>query len=264
MLVDNGLELLTRETAWDLLCGEEVGRVGITLGALPVILPVNFVVIDGAIVFRTAPGSKLSAAASGAVVAFEVDSHDRDRRSGWSVLVVGRSEVVHDLDVTFRALAAKLEPFADGRRPSLVRIHPELVSGRRLVHEEKHGAEPVAPTNVVYVADAVDQPFADVCRALTEASAHMAGSIVAVSDAMATLAITTNDGGATAELRVLPIRGGADAMTELLLISTEEEGSPVRHATHVAGARSQLDGIVKTVEDVLSLLPHGPSGRVAT
>ena len=84
--------------------------------------------------FRTSPGSKLSAAARGAVVAFEVDDYQAADRSGWSVLAIGRAEVVLDLDLTFRVLAARLEPFVEGFRSSIVRIEPTLLSGRRLVH----------------------------------------------------------------------------------------------------------------------------------
>jgi len=139
MLIDEGLELLTEEEALELLPTVEVGRVGVTIGALPAIFPVNFRVIDGAIVFRTAPGSKLTAAANASVVAFEVDTHNSDSRTGWSVLVVGQSEVVHDLDVTFKVLDAGLEPYADGARSSIVRIEPTFVSGRRIVHAATGG-----------------------------------------------------------------------------------------------------------------------------
>jgi nitroimidazol reductase NimA-like FMN-containing flavoprotein (pyridoxamine 5'-phosphate oxidase superfamily) len=86
-------------------------------------------------VFRTAPGSKLTAATNRTVVAFEVDDHDRVERAGWSVLVVGQSEVVHDLDVRFKALDADLEPYAEGARTAIVRIQPSFVSGRRIIHE---------------------------------------------------------------------------------------------------------------------------------
>jgi nitroimidazol reductase NimA-like FMN-containing flavoprotein (pyridoxamine 5'-phosphate oxidase superfamily) len=117
-----------------LLADGEVGRVGVTMGSVPAIFPVNYRLLDGAIVFRTAPGSKLAAATDGSVVAFEVDDYETATRSGWSVLAVGRATVVHDLELTTQVLAAKLEPFADGRRTSIVRIEPEFVSGRRLVH----------------------------------------------------------------------------------------------------------------------------------
>jgi nitroimidazol reductase NimA-like FMN-containing flavoprotein (pyridoxamine 5'-phosphate oxidase superfamily) len=134
MIVDEGLELLTDDECRRLLALSEVGRVGITIGALPAIFPVNYRVIDGAIVFRTSPGSKLSAAAAGAIVAFEVDDYQAADRSGWSVLVVGRAEIVHDLDLTFKILASRLEPFVEGFRTSIVRIDPTVLSGRRLVH----------------------------------------------------------------------------------------------------------------------------------
>lgn len=135
MLVDEGLELLTEEEARALLATGEIGRVGITIGAMPAIFPVNYRVVDGSIVFRTAPGSKMAAAAAGAVVAFEVDDYQVADRKGWSVLIVGRSEVVHDLDVAFKLLEKHVEPLADGRRTNIVRISPEFISGRRIIHE---------------------------------------------------------------------------------------------------------------------------------
>jgi nitroimidazol reductase NimA-like FMN-containing flavoprotein (pyridoxamine 5'-phosphate oxidase superfamily) len=132
MLVDHGLQLLTDDESRELLHQSDVGRVGVTMGAIPAIFPVNYAVIDDAIVFRTAPGSKLSAATSGAVVAFEVDDYDRRDRTGWSVLVVGRSEVVHDLDTTFKVLDSGLQPFAGGLRSAIVRIDMEMISGRAI------------------------------------------------------------------------------------------------------------------------------------
>jgi len=134
MLVDAGLELLSEAEAHQLLAGAEVGRIGISIAALPAIFPVNYRVVDGAIVFRTAPGSKLSAAASGAVVAFEVDDYGRLERSGWSVLAIGQAEVVDDAGLLDRVAATGLEPFADGSRTVVVRIEPTFLSGRRLVH----------------------------------------------------------------------------------------------------------------------------------
>ena len=135
MLVDEGLELLTEDEALALLSAAEVGRIGVTMGAMPAIFPVNYRMIDGAIVFRTAAGSKLTAATEGAVVAFEVDDYDRADRSGWSVLAVGQAELVHEGHMALKAIAAHLEPYADGTRTSIIRIEPTFVSGRRIVHQ---------------------------------------------------------------------------------------------------------------------------------
>src|SRR5262245_19771626 len=135
MLVDEGLELLTEDQARGLLAAREIGRMGITIAGLPAIFPVNYRMIDGAIVFRTAPGSKMAAATQGDVVAFEVDVCEASDRSCWSVLAVGKAEVVHDLELALKVVAARLEPFAGGVRTVLVRIEPTFLSGRRIVHE---------------------------------------------------------------------------------------------------------------------------------
>jgi nitroimidazol reductase NimA-like FMN-containing flavoprotein (pyridoxamine 5'-phosphate oxidase superfamily) len=135
VIVDEGLELLTEDQARGLLATGEVGWVGITIGALPAIFPVNYRLIDGSIVFRTAPGFKMSAAAESAVVAFEVDDYQLADRSGWSVLVVGRAEVIHDVATACKALDAGLEPMAEGSRTTIVRIEPTFLSGRRIVHD---------------------------------------------------------------------------------------------------------------------------------
>jgi uncharacterized protein len=135
MLIDNGLELLTDVQCRDLLAGASVGRVGLTISALPAIFPVNYALVDGDVVFRTAPGSKLAAAARGAVVAFEVDDYDKAERSGWSVLAVGHAEIIDDVDMDLVVLAAGLEPWARGIRTDLVRVRTEFVSGRRIVAE---------------------------------------------------------------------------------------------------------------------------------
>jgi uncharacterized protein len=146
VLIDEGLELLTETDCRELLASANVGRIGITIGALPAIFPVNYAVIDGSITFRTAPGSKLAAATEHAIVAFEVDDYHNADQSGWSVLVVGRSEVVHDLELTAKTVAAGLEPWAAGKRTSIVRISPEFMSGRRIVpdHEPVGGAASMA------------------------------------------------------------------------------------------------------------------------
>jgi len=134
MLIDEGLELLDEDEAWRLVLPGGVGRVGVTIGPLPAIFPVNYVVVDGAIAFRTSPGTKLSAATARATVAFEVDDFDLVARTGWSVLVVGPSERVLDAKFSDALRVAGLAPMAAGARVDLVRIRPELITGRRLVH----------------------------------------------------------------------------------------------------------------------------------
>ena len=72
----NGLEVLDRDECLQLLSGCSLGRVAVSVGALPVILPVNFLLDRERILIRTGPGTKLDAATRDSVVAFEVDHID--------------------------------------------------------------------------------------------------------------------------------------------------------------------------------------------
>ena len=133
MIVDRGLEVLSEEDSARLLAAGVVGRIGVTVGALPAIFPVNYRVIDGVIFFRTTRESTLANAADGAVVAFEVDDYELMDRSGWSVLAVGQAEVIDD-DLTVPMLTGP-RPMLDAERPALVRIVPTFLTGRRIAHQ---------------------------------------------------------------------------------------------------------------------------------
>ena len=94
----NGLEVLNRADCLQLLRTASLGRIGITAGALPTILPINFRVDGERILFRTGVGTKLDAATRGTVVAFEADDIDPMYHSGWSVVVTGVAREVDDPD----------------------------------------------------------------------------------------------------------------------------------------------------------------------
>ena len=129
----SGMEVLSRETSLRLLEGVPVGRVVVSEHALPVAFPVNFALLGGDIVFRTSTGSKLGAAMNRAVVAFEADCIDPDTCSGWSVLVQGWASLLTRPDELGVAEALGLHSWAPGTRGYFVRIHAEMVSGRRLL-----------------------------------------------------------------------------------------------------------------------------------
>jgi nitroimidazol reductase NimA-like FMN-containing flavoprotein (pyridoxamine 5'-phosphate oxidase superfamily) len=122
---------LTREQCFALLSSVAIGRVGVSIDALPVILPVNFVVLEDWIVFRTVHGTKLDAAMQRSVAAFEADDHAADGSWGWSVLVRG---FAHDLrDGGSVAAANELHPwpFPHGEANHVVGIEATMVTGRR-------------------------------------------------------------------------------------------------------------------------------------
>ncbi|MBY8876249.1 helix-turn-helix domain-containing protein [Actinacidiphila acidipaludis] len=115
-----------------LLSDHGVGRVAVTTDDGPAIVPVNYVVTDGAVVFRTAPSAAPSLAADHEV-AFEVDRIDEALSEGWSVLVLGPAAAVTEADER-RDLAdrARTGPWAGGDRPVWIRIEPRRVTGRRI------------------------------------------------------------------------------------------------------------------------------------
>lgn len=129
----NGLEVLDRPQCLELLSGATLGRVGVTIDALPVVLPVNFCLADDRILLRTSPGTKLSAALRGTVVAFEVDDVDPLYHAGWSVLVTGVARRASDLDEQVARHELHVPRWAPEGDDRVVAISTDVVTGRRLV-----------------------------------------------------------------------------------------------------------------------------------
>lgn len=127
----NGLEVLDRQECLRLLGDHHVGRLGVTDGALPTILPVNYWCDGESIYVRTSPGSKLDAALRGSVVAFEIDDTDAMSHAGWSVVVTGVASTVTDRDELARLAHAPIPRWVPGPDEHLVSISTDLVTGRR-------------------------------------------------------------------------------------------------------------------------------------
>jgi uncharacterized protein len=131
----SGLGVLPREECLRRLRAAKVGRVSFVDHGEPVILPVNHALDGEAVVFRTAPGSKLMAADNGLLVAFEVDGFDEDRRAGWSVVIRGKATTVEEPLQLARLDTLGVSPWADlAERTHWVRIRPNSVTGRQIVH----------------------------------------------------------------------------------------------------------------------------------
>jgi uncharacterized protein len=133
-----------------LLSGAQLGRVGVTVDALPTIFPVIYRWVGGQVLFLTAEGTKLTAALREAVVAFEVDEVDTVAQTGWSVQAVG---IARARVLTTDGMAADLVdlPWAFGDRRYLVALRPERISGRRLMapdHWALERAQMLTPPSV--------------------------------------------------------------------------------------------------------------------
>lgn len=129
----SGLEVLSYEECRGLLERQPVGRVGFVQDGSPVILPINYVLDGGSIVFRSGRGSKLESALMSRPVCVEVDSWNVVEHTGWSVLAKGLAEHVIDGDEIDRLDALAVKPWS---RPDLrhewIRVMIEELSGRRI------------------------------------------------------------------------------------------------------------------------------------
>jgi len=129
-----GSEVLERSECARLLAVKAggVGRLGIVVEDQPAVVPVNYTMVDGDVVLRIGPGTILTTIRTyDTIVAFEIDDQPADGSAWWSVLVQGLAQEVTDPArlVVFRPGApvpAILEP-----GESVVRIRPDVLSGRR-------------------------------------------------------------------------------------------------------------------------------------
>ena len=133
-LATSGMQILSRAACLRLLAGQRVGRLAFLVGDQPMVLPVNFALHGDVVVFRTAEGTKLDAAAH-AKVAFEVDEVDARGEAGWSVVIQGVAEEITDDERWYEASLRHAVPpsWLPGPAEHYVRITPRLISGRRLL-----------------------------------------------------------------------------------------------------------------------------------
>ena len=128
------LMALDRDECVELLGTTSVVRIAFVTEDRPSVLPVNHLLHDGAIYFRTAPGSKLGTAAADSQVAVEADEGYDATRTGWSVVAHGRAHIVTDQAEQEALLAYNFEPWAlPDDRAFWVRVDVDDVSGRRIV-----------------------------------------------------------------------------------------------------------------------------------
>jgi hypothetical protein len=100
------------------------------------ILPVNFVVDRGTdedtIIFSTSQGDKLDAVRDGRTLTFEVDDVELALQTGWSVVVIGRAEVITNPAQVHRIEQLHLAPWVSLPERVFVRLPATEITGRRL------------------------------------------------------------------------------------------------------------------------------------
>jgi uncharacterized protein len=131
------LEELAVDECFRLIATRVIGRVAVAEpGGAPVVVPVNFVLDDRRIIFRTAYGATFRTAVLGdRPLSFQVDEIDLTRRVGWSVLVQGRASELDD----WEASGVAVQAWAPGPKPHVIEVLPDRVTGRRLDPQDLEG-----------------------------------------------------------------------------------------------------------------------------
>jgi uncharacterized protein len=128
--MDNNHEVVTELPeldCWELLRQQEFGRLAFHLVNEVHIVPINYVVHRGRILFRTAEGSKLLGITMNQDVAFEIDRYDEDQAT--SVVVRGTARELQGEEAD-QAENLPLRPWVPTAKFSIVEIKPVEVTGR--------------------------------------------------------------------------------------------------------------------------------------
>lgn len=127
-----GLVRMSDDQCWAFLDVHHLGRLAVVDQGQPMVFPVNYALDGRSVVFRTSPGTKLTAAALGRDAVFEVDEASELFETGASVMVHGTVREVTDRDERQRLQRLPLRTWAPGGRDHLVRVEPRWLSGRRI------------------------------------------------------------------------------------------------------------------------------------
>ena len=127
---DEPVAELSTEECWELLEREQFGRLAYRLVDEVHLVPINYAADAGALLFRTASGNKLLAAALHSDVAFEIDWHDEV--AAWSVVVRGG---LHRLGEDEAERVEELLPqsWVPTQKYDVIELQPDVVTGRRFL-----------------------------------------------------------------------------------------------------------------------------------
>jgi nitroimidazol reductase NimA-like FMN-containing flavoprotein (pyridoxamine 5'-phosphate oxidase superfamily) len=139
------LEPLDEAECLRLISAGGIGRLAFTGRRGLTVLPVNYKLHDGSILFRTSQDSptdedlRTGIAHAEYEVAFEIDHINPATREGWSVLINGPAHHVTSEAERAAVLESGVEPWPAGSREHAISITPIRITGRRLRHPSAPG-----------------------------------------------------------------------------------------------------------------------------
>ncbi|QXW02968.1 MULTISPECIES: pyridoxamine 5'-phosphate oxidase family protein [Rhodococcus] len=120
--------VLSAEESWKLLSQATLGRIVVGTSGHVDIFPVNYVVDDNHIYFRTAEGAKLVELTINDRVLFEADHVGPEQ--GWSVVVRGTARVITSFTETARIDELGLRSWIPTPKYNVVEITASEITGR--------------------------------------------------------------------------------------------------------------------------------------
>jgi nitroimidazol reductase NimA-like FMN-containing flavoprotein (pyridoxamine 5'-phosphate oxidase superfamily) len=135
---DPEVERLSEADCWRLISPGGVGRLAYSGRYGLAVLPVNYKLAEGSLVFRITLGSPtdedLRTGIQGAdyQVAIEIDEVGQDAREGWFVFIQGAAHHLDSDDDGTSAALPRVQSSAGGTREHFLSITPTLITGRRL------------------------------------------------------------------------------------------------------------------------------------
>jgi nitroimidazol reductase NimA-like FMN-containing flavoprotein (pyridoxamine 5'-phosphate oxidase superfamily) len=132
-MTDAWLEELSYAACLQRLREHTIGRIGIVIHYAPVVLPVNYRLVEtvglALLAVRTRPDNVIEG--GGPQAAFEIDDIDPIHQQGWSVLVRG---TLHRLDPEAADFKNRFDPhpWLVADRDAWLIIEPVAITGRRL------------------------------------------------------------------------------------------------------------------------------------
>jgi uncharacterized protein len=137
------IEKLSLEECLGLLRSGSVGRIGVVVDEFPVVLPINYRLVETSgrtwVALRTRPGNVIEQASAN--VAFEIDGIDPAQKQGWSVLVRG---TVHHVEAGTAYFRERWDshPWLTAERDAWLIVSPVAITGRRVLSPASDWAVP--------------------------------------------------------------------------------------------------------------------------
>lgn len=125
------IQNLSDEESLELLATKTFGRLVVRRNDDMDLFPLNYLVHEGEIYFRTAEGSKLFSLTLNNDVLFEADNVDADSQEAWSVVVKGTARTLSSNAEIEAADQLPLKPWLPTLKYNYVVVSPNEISGRK-------------------------------------------------------------------------------------------------------------------------------------